>query len=71
MDYGSGRPRLVFYDENNNELEIINIEQEDRKSIGKILENHGFKKAYSGRIEEFEEVKTIPERFIQPKESKE
>ena len=61
MAYGSGRPRLVFYDENDKELEVINIEQEDRKSIGKILEAHGFAKKYSGGINDFDKIKKNPE----------
>ena len=56
VDYGRGKPRLVFYDENDKELEVINIEQEDRKSIGKILEDHGFTKNYSGALDNFDKI---------------
>lgn len=42
VEYAGGDPRLVFYDENDNESKIVDVSNMDRLEIIKTLEDHGF-----------------------------
>ena len=43
IEYVGGDPRLVFFDENDTEIKIIDVSKMDREEIKKTLENHGFR----------------------------
>lgn len=43
VEYVGGDPRLVFFDENETEVKLVDVSQFDRKQIQMVLEAHGFK----------------------------
>ena len=42
IEYVGGDPRLVFFDENDTEIKVIDVQFMDRDQIKQVLDQHGF-----------------------------
>jgi len=46
IEYVGGDPRLVFFDENDTEIKVIDVQFMDRDQIKKTLEENGFPRVH-------------------------